>query len=545
MPVAHLPHSPVRRARLRALGAGATVAALVLVACSPSKDEAPEPLTIDVVGGTFPDAREAGVLDVIGDPLDSGYSTTLLDDGSFLVAGSSDGEVDDSVGVLDPATGEVDWVVTADVAEGSAVVPGDLTERWVTWSVETDEGVTPEDAVPFVFALDRTTQKTYVLADGRSDGGFAPGTNGGRVFVVGDLAVWEGAVPVEDEDGPEDEAGSDGAGGATGEDDAADDAEVLLDDEDLGDEDFDDEDLGDEDLGDEDVPVEDALPVSTAVFARSLDASAGVLTVAPEAGGLVRDDCVEGAPVTVQVFAAEDVERRTVTAEGTLGASLADVARAEGEDVWLQCGGGGVVETLAEDGSVLVKAVVRGEGRDIVLVSDGVADLQVVGLVKDWAVVWVGDLETGLGRQLLVHRPTGKVFSLGDSESGLLVLRAGVVAFGGPADAAELSEEDLGDEDLGDEDLGDEEPAEEDLGDEVSEGGAGGRDEAAGSSTDDVEVIDGDVEVVEDDELLGDDDIEIVEDDELTDDGDVEDGFEDDFGGGTLTTVARLVAPQA
>lgn len=515
MPAAPRPTVPARRVRLLALGAGATVAALALAGCTSSKQEAPEPLTIDVVKGSFPDAREAGILEILGEDLDTAYSPVMLDDGSMLMAGSSDGSVDDSVGVLDPTTGEIDWVVTADVEDGSYVVPGDVTEKWVTWSVETEEGVGPDDAVPYVFAYDRASKKTHVLADGKDGGGFAPGTNGGRVLVVGDLAVWEGAVPVED--APATTEGGTGGGTLTDDgDDVTDDGEELP-------------------LDGDELPLEgEEGPLATSsVFARALDASADVLAVATEAGGLTRDDCLEGSPATVQVLVEENFERRTVTAEGALGAVLAPVAAGDGEDVWLFCGAGGVVETLSADGAVVAQAVLRGEGRDIVLQSDGVADLQVVALTKEWAAVWVGDLDTALGEQLVVHRPTGKVFSLGESESQLLLLRPGVVAFGGAVETPVVSD----DEDLGDEDLGDVEPDGEES--DVTGGEAGGSDvaadgETADDATDDatddgVEVVDGDVDVVEDDEPVEGDD-EVVE---------------EDFGGGALTTIARLVAPKA
>lgn len=507
MPAAPRPTVPARRTRLLALGAGATVAALALAGCTSSKQEAPAPLTIDVATGTFPDAREAGVLEILGEDLDTAYSSAMLADGSILMSGSSDGSVDDSVGVLDPTTGEVDWIVTADVEEGSYVVPGDVTEKWVTWSVETEEGVSPDDAVPYVFAYDRTTKKTHVLADGKDGGGFAPGTNGGRVLVVGDLAVWEGAVPVEDAP-----AGTEGGtGGGT----LTDDGEgTPKDGEDLP-------------LDGEELPLEgEEGPLATSsVFARALDASADVLPVATEAGGLTRDDCLESSPATVQVLVEENFERRTVTAEGALGAVLAPVAAADGEDVWLFCGAGGVVETLSDDGAVVSKAVLRGEGRDIVLQSDGVADLQVVALTKEWAAVWVGDLDTALGEQLVVHRPTGKVFSLGESESQLLLLRPGVVAFGGAVESPVVPDgEGLEDEDLGDVEPDGEEP-------EATDGEAGGSDVAADGETadEDVEVVDGDVDVVEDDETV---------------EGD-EEVLDEDFGGGALTTIARLVAPKA
>lgn len=486
MPVAPRPTGPARRTRLLALGAAATVGVLALAGCTKS-EEAPEPLTIDVVGGAFPDALEAGILEVLGENLDTGYSTAMLDDGAILVPGSSDGIVDDSVGVLDPTTGEVDWVVTADVAEGTYVMPGDVTERWVTWSVESDEGVTPEDAIPFVYALDRESQKTYVLADGTSEGGFAPGTTGSRVLIAGDLAVWEGALPVEDADGA--------AGGGTGTDE-----------------------------GD---------PVTSSVFVRPLDASGGVVTVAAEAGALVRDDCLDGSPITAQVTTDVTAERRTVTADGALGAVLAPLALGDGEEVSLRCGAGGAVETYSEDGGVASKVVLRGGERDIVLMGDGVADLQVVGMTTEWAAVWVGDLETALGQQLVVHRPSGKVFSLGESESQLLVVRPGVVAFGGPVDLAPLGEDGLEDEDL--EDLGE---AGDDDGSvpEATEGEAGGSDggseeasDASDEASDDASATEGDVEIVEEDDV----------------DPEGEDLFEDDFSGGALTTVGRLVAPKA
>lgn len=463
MPVAPRPTGPARRTRLLALGAAATVGVLALAGCTKS-EEAPEPLTIDVVGGAFPDALEAGILEVLGENLDTGYSTAMLDDGAILVPGSSDGIVDDSVGVLDPTTGEVDWVVTADVAEGTYVMPGDVTERWVTWSVESDEGVTPEDAIPFVYALDRESQKTYVLADGTSEGGFAPGTTGSRVLIAGDLAVWEGALPVEDADGA--------AGGGTGTDE-----------------------------GD---------PVTSSVFVRPLDASGGVVTVAAEAGALVRDDCLDGSPITAQVTTDVTAERRTVTADGALGAVLAPLALGDGEEVSLRCGAGGAVETYSEDGGVASKVVLRGGERDIVLMGDGVADLQVVGMTTEWAAVWVGDLETALGQQLVVHRPSGKVFSLGESESQLLVVRPGVVAFGGPVGV---------DPALEDEDLGD--PGE--VGDEGAEPGATEPGEVG-----DAPSTEGDVEVVEEDDVAP-EGAELVE---------------EEFAGGALTVVARLVAPQ-
>lgn len=543
MPVAARPAHPARRSRLLALGAGAAVAALALTGCTKDADEAPEPLTIDVVGGTFPDAFEAGVIEVVGEGLDTLYSTAMLASGSFVVHSSSDGEVEDSVGVLDPATGEVDWIVTAEIPEDGAIVPGDVTDEWVTWSVETADGVTPDNAIPFVYAYNRADETTYVLADGTGAGGFAPSTSGSRVLIEGGIAVWEGAVPV------------DGASGGTGGNDESDGpegegADVPLDDgEGLEEDDVLDEgEPPGEAFDDEDMPLGDEQDVASAVFARALDASADVVTVAPEASGVDRDYCIEGTPVAVQVLTDDGFVRRAVTPEGALGATFGQVAAAEGEDVWLRCGAGGVVETVSEDGGVVAKAVLRGEGRDIVLVGDGVADIQVVGLTKEWAAVWVGDLETAYGPQLLVHRPTGKAFSLGESEAQMLVLRPGLVAFGTDGEALsfledELGDEELGDEELGDEELGDEELGEEELGEgeptpESSEGSAGGQDEAEGS--DDIEVIEGEVEVV-DDEVDGDD----LGDDDLGDEG-----FDDDFGdelaeGGVVTTVARLVAPKA
>lgn len=512
MPVAPRPTGPARRTRLLALGAAATVGALALAGCTKS-EEAPEPLTIDVVGGAFPDALGSGILEVLGENLDTGYSTAMLDDGAILVPGSSDGIVDDSVGILDPTTGEVDWVVTADVAEGTYVMPGDVTERWVTWSVESDEGVTPEDAIPFVFALDRESQKTYVLADGTSEGGFAPGTTGSRVLIAGDLAVWEGALPVEGADGA--------AGGGTGADegesgDDATDADELLDGEEL--------------------PLDEGDPVTSSVFARPLDASGGVVTVAAEAGALVRDDCLDGSPITAQVTTDVTAERRTVTAEGALGAVLAPLALGDGEEVSLRCGAGGAVETYSEDGGVASKVVLRGGERDIVLVGDGVADLQVVGMTTEWAAVWVGDLDTALGQQLVVHRPSGKVFSLGESESQLLVVRPGVVAFGGPVDLAPLGEDGLEDEDLEDlEDLGE---AGDDDGSEpdVTEGEAGGSDGGSDEASDDAS------DEASDDASATEGDVEVVEEDDVDPEG--EDLFQDDFSGGALTTVGRLVAPK-
>ncbi|QIK82523.1 hypothetical protein [Sanguibacter sp. HDW7] len=493
MPAAHRPTVPARRVRLLALGAGATVAALALVGCTSSKQEAPEPLTIDVAKGSFPDAREAGILEILGEDLDTAYSPVMLDDGSILMAGSSDGRVDDSVGVLDPTTGEIDWVVTADVEDGSFVLPGDVTEKWVTWSIETEEGVGPDDAVPYVFAFDRASKKTHVLADGKDGGGFAPGTNGGRVLIVGDLAVWEGAVPVEDAP-----AGTEGGtGGGT----ATDDGEELP-------------------LEGEELPLagEEGPLATSSVFARALDASTDVLAVATEAGGLTRDDCLEGSPATVQVLVEENFERRTVTAEGALGAVLAPVATTDGEDAWLFCGAGGVVETLSADGAVVAQAVLRGEGRDIVLQSDGVADLQVVALTKEWAAVWVGDLDSALGEQLVVHRPTGKVFSLGASESQLLLLRPGVIAFGGAVETPVVPDGEASDVTGGEAGGGD-----------VAADGETADDATDGATDDGIEVVDGDVDVVEDGEPVEGDD-EVVE---------------EDFGLGALTTIARLVAPTA
>ncbi|MGP7959577.1 hypothetical protein ACTVCO_02040 [Sanguibacter sp. A247] len=546
MPVAVRPAHPARRSRLLALGAGAAVAALALAGCTKEVDEAPEPVTIDVVGGTFPDALDAGVIEVLGEGLDTGYSTSMLDDGSVLVSGSSDGDADDSVGVLDPATGEVTWVATAEIPEDATIIPGDITDEWVTWSVEMIDGVTPDNAIPFVYAFDREAEKTYVLADGTGAGGFAPGTSGARVLIEGGIAVWEGAVPLDAAtDGAGGGGGADGTG-AEGSDEAADDLDEPLEDE-IPDED---EPLGEE-FDEQEVPLDDEWAVASTVFARVLDATADVLTLAPEATGVDRDYCVEGMPVAVQVTTDEGPVRRTVTADGALGATFGQVAAAEGEDVWLRCGAGGVVETVSEDGGVVAKAVLRGEGRDIVLMGDGVADIQVVGLTKEWAAVWVGDLDTAYGPQLLVHRPTGKAFSLGESESQMLILRPGFVAFGADGEALEFPEDELGDEELSDDELGDEELSDDELGDEElgdgepapeqSEGSVGGQDEADAEESEDIEVIDGEVEVV--DEELGDDGLG---GDDLADEELMEDDLGDDLAeGGVVTTIARLIAPQA
>lgn len=531
------------RRRARVAATAAVVAAAALTGCTGGDDdEAPGPLRVDVVGVTFPDAREAGVLEVLGEDLMTGYSEVMGSGGQFLVPGTSDGLTDDLLGLLDPATGETEWLVETDLDEGSYVVPGDVDDDWIVWTVETEAGATPDDAVPFVHAYERATGAVQVLADGTGPGGYAPAASGGRVLLRDGLAVWEGAVAVEEEV-PEDGATSEGtAGGGSVEvepepgDGSGVDAELFDEDGFPVDEELFDDGL---DLDGADDGVVDAVSV---VFARALDGSGDVLTVASDAGDVARDECV-GA-VTVAVLEADDVVRRAVTAEGTLGDVLPAVATGDDEDVWQRCGATAVVETITADGTAVASVALRGEGREIVLVGDGVAELQVAGLGPVWAVVWVGDSDTGAGEQLLVHRPSGQVWSLGDSEAQLLVLRGDVVAFGGEV-VDDVDLEEIPEEELSDEDASDGAAPDATVGDDATgEGSSGGGSKDAGD--DEVVVEEGEVVVVDEDDLereleesLDEGELEIVEDDDV-----VEEGDEDFWYGGASTTVARLVPPQ-
>ena len=410
---------------------GFAVLALALAACTSSSPEpAPTtsaaPVEIDL-RTEFPDAITEGVVTPVSTDVDAG-SGTVQADGTVLLTGSSDGVTDDSIGILDLTTGDVEWLVEDTVPEAVTLVAGQLTPEVLTWTVEVEAvdeqelAATLEDVGGYVFALDRASGKRTVLADASGAGGMPPGTYAASVAVQDGIAYWEG-----------------------------------LDGDDL-----------------------------STIYSRPLDGSGAPAVVATDAWGVAADPCVSAGKLSFFAFAEDDVTRRLVNGDGTAGETVAIPApTAADRIVEIQCGTAYVQSPYSEDGGVSPddydtgeegvddglseddetaegeplegEVVVEGEnlstegdasaadpaGDLIELVdgaslvrfrANGVGRISSVALDATWMTLGlaVGDDDSD-SRQLLFHRASGKVYELPQTSMTMLDLQNGYVTYGSTA----------------------------------------------------------------------------------------------------------------
>lgn len=442
---------------------GFAALALVLAGCTSSATPEPEvtstpgaPVEIDL-SGQFPDAIAEGVVTPLSLDVDAGTGT-VQEDGTVLVTGTSDGETDDSIGLLDLATGDVDWLVEEKLPDSATIIAGQLTPDVLTWSVEVEADdadeltSTLEDLGGYVFALDRESGERTVLADASGDGGTPPGTYTPAVAVQEGVAYWEG-------------------------------------------------------LGDDELPT---------IYSRPLDGSGKPTVVATDAWGVAIDRCISDKP-SFYTFVEDDVTLNVLEADGTVGAPVATPApTAEGRIVELQCGtafvqspysdDGGVGpddldlgdeelgeqgfgeegfedeafgeddEIVLEDGDVVLDEgdivlddepaegegaadgenlategdVATGDGSgDLIELVDGatvvrfrtngVGTISAVALDETWLAIGVAlDDDDTESRQLLFHRASGKVFELPKTTMTMIDLHSGYVTFGSePSDESD------------------------------------------------------------------------------------------------------------
>lgn len=302
------PPATRRRAGTAAVAAAAALA-LTLSACTGDDkpdDATPTALTLDLTA-TYPSAIEQGIATIVSQDVDAGLGVVQAD-GSVLVTGATDGEYDDSVGLLDLTTGEVDWLVEETLPAGMVVVPGQVTPQWVTWSLEPDAGdaaeahAAIEETGGFVFALDRTTGERVVLADASGDAGLPPGTFNALVAIQGDNAFWEG------------------------------------------------------------LDADDA----SAVYTRPLDGSAPATVVAKDAWEVAWEACSSPARLTVTRYdESDEVLRSVVAADGTLAEDIAlSVPSREDRITEAECGTAVVESPYSEEFESELDAL-AGEGGDV------------------------------------------------------------------------------------------------------------------------------------------------------------------------------------
>lgn len=398
-------------ARRLALPLGGFAAlALALSACtspSPAPDAttapAAAPVQIDL-SAEFPDAIAAGVVTPLSTDVDSGAGLVQAD-GTVLITGTSDGAADDSLGVLDLATGDVDWLVEDDLPDGVDVVAGHLTPEVLTWSVEVEADdpdelkATLADLGGFVFALDRATGERTVLADASGAGGTPPGTYTAAVAVQGATAFWEG--------------------------------------------------FGDDDTSN--------------IYSRPLDGSGAPTIVASDAWGVTLDRCVSADQLSYYSFVEDEVRLNVLTPAGAAGEAVA-LAEPTAADriVEAQCGTAFLQSPYAEDGGAEPddldvpedEVVVEGEnhaadgstaaaedsdgllelvdGATVVQFrTHGAGSIASVALDPTWLTIGLaeGD-DDAVSRQFLFHRPSGKVFTLPETSATALDLQNGFVTYG-------------------------------------------------------------------------------------------------------------------
>jgi len=398
---------------------GFAVLALALTACTSSPTPEPTPTTASAapveidLSWQFPDAIAEGVVTPLSLDVDAGTGT-VQQDGTVLVTGTRDGTTDDSIGLLDLTTGDIEWLVEDTLPDVATIVAGQLTPDVLTWSVEieADDEDTLETSLEelggYVFALDRATGERAVLADASGAGGTPPGTYAAAVAVQDGIAYWEG--------------------------------------------------LGDADL--------------STVYARPVDGSGEPTVVAADAWGVAPDRCISDT-LSFYSFTEDDVTLNVLEADGTVGTpATMPEPTAEGRIVEVQCGTAFVQSPYSDDGGVDPDDLDLGEEGDELLDGEGAAEgenlvaeggvttgdgsgdlvelvdgaslvrfrtngagtISAVALDGTWLAIGVAlDDDDSESRQLLFHRGTGKVFELPQTSMTMLDLQSGYVTYGSAA----------------------------------------------------------------------------------------------------------------